>query len=158
MTPMVRLKTRLKRMEANVPQMQPQLPNLSYLTGKELDRLCDISNMNSNYDPTLMHEFTTMAAKCPPLKKGDRFEFRPIFPQSLIRYWRELSWKDPNLPRGRYNSFKMTYNAHDRLQELSAKYGWDPQSEDTSEIADLKDWSDEDYQELIELLSSSFQK
>ena len=51
MTPMVRLKTRLKRMEANVPQMQPQLPNLSYLTGKELDRLCDISNMNSNDDP-----------------------------------------------------------------------------------------------------------
>ena len=158
MTPMVRLKTRLKRMEANVPQMQPQLPNLSYLTGKELDRLCDISNMNSNDDPTLMHEFTMMAAKCPPLKKGDRFEFRPIFPQSLIRYWRELSWKDPNLPRGRYNSFKMTYNAHDRVLELSTKYGWDPQSEDTSLIVDIENWATADYEELIELLSSSFKK
>ena len=48
MTPMVRLKTRLKRMEANVPQMQPQLPNLSYLTGKELDRLWAVSSLKCN--------------------------------------------------------------------------------------------------------------
>ena len=155
MTSIVRLKTRQERVSYKAPKQQPPQADLSCLSGRELDRLREISEMVSGelgHNPELRDEISKMIAKCPLLGQGDTLEIRPRFPSSLIRYWRTQAFNDRRFPRGNYYAHNMSYHAHDRLLELAERYGWDPETDNPSDIADVEHWTEEDYDELIDLL------
>jgi hypothetical protein len=48
----------------------------------------------------------------------------------------------------------MSYHARDRLWELAEKYGWDPETDDPSQMAELDEWVDEDYWDLVGLMQN----
>lgn len=155
MTTLVRLKTRLQRVSDKAPKQQLPQVDLSYLSGHELDRLRDISEMVASGlgdHNQLREEIATMIAKCPPLGRGQKLEIRPRFPSSLIKYWRTEAFNDRRFPRGNYYSHNMSYHARDRLLELAEQYGWNPETDDPSEIVDVECWAEEDYEELVDLL------
>jgi hypothetical protein len=155
MTTLGRLKTRLERVELQSPPTQRGKLDLSKLSGRELDRLRAINRMgltSLNEHPNLISEVVSIISKCSPLPAGELLTIRPRFPRSLITHWRNLAVTDPNLPSGNFYSGRMSYHARDRLWELAEKYGWDPETGDPSQMAELDEWLDEDYWELIELL------
>ena len=152
MTTLGRLKTRLERVELQSPPTQRGQLDLSQLSGRELDRLRAINRMgltSLNDHPDLMSEVVSIISKCPALPAGELLTIRP---RSLIVHWRNLAATDPNLPSGNFYSGRMSYHARDRLWELAEKYGWNPEVNDPSQMAELDEWSDEDYWELVELL------
>lgn len=155
MAGLVRLRARLERVADKAPKPTVVQPDLSYLAGWEIDRLREIGAAISGSaarDPEAVKEFEDIIAKCPPLPPGASLRLRPRFPSSLLNYWRRLASKDPRFPRGVYSASNLSYHANDRLQELAMQYGWDPDTDDTAGIADVDDWDDEDYAELIDLL------
>ena len=155
MTTLGRLKTRLERVELQSPPTQRGQLDLSQLSGRELDRLRAINRMgltSLNDHSDLMSEVVSIISKCPALPAGELLRIRLRFPRSIITHWRNLAATDSNLPSGNFYSGRMSYHARDRLWELAEKYGWDPEVNDPSQMAELDEWSDEDYWELIELL------
>lgn len=151
----IRLKSRLERLAEKAPKPKPILPDLYYLSGREIDRLREIGHHVAdpdNRDPTLTAEYAELINKCPTLPEGVDFRVRPRFPSALLGYWRQLGYRDPRFPRGNYSTSHMSCHAHDRLQELAKQYGWDSETGKTSNIADVEEWTDEDFDELIDLL------
>lgn len=138
-----RLKARLEKVAEKAPKPKPVLPDLSFLSGREIDRLYEIGSQitdPNNRDPALLEEYGEIISKCPILPEGEEIRIRPRFPYSLLGYLRQRGYHDPRFPRGSYYSGNINYHAHDRLQELAQKYGWDPVTGKTSEIADVEDW------------------
>jgi len=155
MASIVRLKSRLERVTERAPKPKPVLPDFYYLSGREIDRIWEIGRQivdPDNRDQALINEYAAIVSKCPILPDGQEFRIRPRFPATLLGYWRQLGYHDPRFPRGNYTSHNMSYHAHDRLQELAEQYGWDPETGRTVAIADVEDWSDDDFDELIDLL------
>ena len=150
-----RLKVRIERVAEKAPKPKLVLPDLYYLSGREIDRLQEIGSQIAdleNHDPVLMKEYAWLVNKCPTLPEGEEFRIRPRFPSSLLGYWRQFGYHDPRFPRGYYSKSNMSYHTHDRLQELAEQYGWNPTTGKTSKIVNIEDWSGEDFDELIDLL------